>query len=616
MNHHHRSIARVFLVAVLTLTAAGSLAAQQVYDGWQQSSRYVEMRDGIRLAIEIIRPTLDGELVEEPLPAIWTHSRYHRAKADRPGLNFDFDYLETVVKHGYVVAAVDVRGAGASFGQFEGWLGPREAEDAYDITEWLAAQPWVDGNIGMYGRSYLGITQYFAASENPPHLKAIFPEMAWFDEYRFSYPGGIYQADFLGWWNTLTKNLDHSIPFEWFGSTALGTPVRPVDGEDGEALLQAAIADHNLNRDMVEMWTGLPYRDSVDPRMRTMTHYERSVGMRAEAVSEWGGGMYHVAGWMDAFPLDALLWVHNTSNPQKMIIGPWMHTERELIDMAAEHIRWFDFWLKGIENGVMDEPKIRYWTLGAPEGEQWRTAETFPLPNEKRTDYYFAPGRSGTIDSPNDGMLLAGKSATQGGRDERIVDYTTTTGTATRWTNTYGKPGRVCSIDECGDGGVYPDMRDTDRKALTYTTPAFSSDTEITGIPVVHLWFDFTAEDADFFVVLEEVTPDGYSNYITEGMLRASHRAQADPPYDFLGLPWQRSHAEDVQPLGDGVEELSLVLLPTSVLIDAGNRVRVSVRNADRGNHRTPVITPAPTVTIYHGQAQPSRIELPIIPGN
>jgi len=583
------------------------------YDGWQQSSQYVAVRDGTRLAVEITRPTLNGELVDKPLPLIWTHTRYHRAKDGGTGLNIDWAYLETIVKFGYVVVAVDVRGSGASFGQSQGWLGPKEAEDAYDITEWLAAQPFSDGNIGMYGGSYLGITQYFAASQKPPHLKAIFPEMAWFDEYDFTYPGGIYQVDLIGWWDTLTKALDHSVPFTWFGYEPFGRPVRRVDGDEDGTLLSAAIADHNLNRSMVDMWTGIPFRDSVDPRMKTRTHVERSPGMLSKEISDWGGGMYQIAGWFDSFPLDSILWLNNTNNPQKLLIGPWFHTERFLWDMATEHIRWYDYWLKGIDNGIMDEPRVRYWTLGAPEGQQWRTSDSFPLASEKRIAYFFSEGTGGT-DSTNDRQLVPDRPLAPTAYDDYTIDYTTSSGASTRWTNTYGRPARACPLDECGDGGAYPDMAENDRKALTYTTAPFKADTEITGVPVVNIWLKSMAQDIDIFVYLEEVEPDGKSNYLTEGRLRASHRRTAKPPYNFLGLPWHSSYEQDIQPLTGEPVKLSIVILPISNIVDAGNRIRVAITGADAGNFRTLELSPPPGIRLFRDSARPSHIELPIIP--
>ena len=159
--------------------------SKPIYDEWIRTSQYITMRDGIKIAIDIVRPALNGKPVEEPLPLVWTHSRYHR------GWDIKGEYwswalkMQTLIRHGYIAASVDARGCGASFGRHEGPFSPAESRDAYELTEWFAAQPWCDGNIGMYGVSYLGITQFMAASQAPPHLKAIFPDMALLPPYSF-----------------------------------------------------------------------------------------------------------------------------------------------------------------------------------------------------------------------------------------------------------------------------------------------------------------------------------------------------------------------------------------------------------------------------------------------
>ncbi|MXW55953.1 MAG: CocE/NonD family hydrolase, partial [Gemmatimonadales bacterium] len=138
------------------------------FDGWVTTSRYVEMRDGVRLAVEVTRPALGGVLESKPLPVVWTHSRYHRHPGQiirviapdldpAPDIRSQVDAnedLQRLVLHGYVVAAAGVRGSGASFGRYEGLFSESETTDAVELIEWLASQPWSDGNVGMYGGSY------------------------------------------------------------------------------------------------------------------------------------------------------------------------------------------------------------------------------------------------------------------------------------------------------------------------------------------------------------------------------------------------------------------------------------------------------------------------------
>ena len=169
------------------------------------------------------------------------------------------------------------------------------------------------------------------------------------------------------------------------------------------------------------MLAGSPYRDSVDPISGECLYDTRSAGNYRTLVEKSGIPIYHLAGWYDMFPRDTLLWWRNLDNPQKVVIGPWFHVDRHGLDDEAEHLRWYDHWLKGIDNGVMDEDPIHYWTLDAPEGEEWRSTSTWPLPNEQRVDFYLGAGPSGTAASVNDGVLSrepAGASA----HDDYVAD--------------------------------------------------------------------------------------------------------------------------------------------------------------------------------------------------
>ena len=146
----------------------------------------------------------------------------------------------------------------------------------------------------------------------------------------------------------------------------------------------------------------------------------------------------------------------------------------------------------------------------------------------------------------------------------------------------------------------YPNtMMFNDKKGLTYTTPPLTTEVEVTGHPVVHLWVSSSARDGDFFVYLEDVSEASYSKYITEGNLRASHRAISTAPYEYLGLPYHRSYAEDIADLPDQPVELVFDLLPTSYVFEAGHRIRVTITGADKDTALTPQLDPPPTVTLY-----------------
>jgi len=184
-----------------------------VFDGWIRTSRYVPVRDGTHLAIDIFRPTNKGVVHAEALPVIWEHRRYQRASIDRDGamhsqLDRQDHPMRKVVAHGYIFVVAAARGSGASFGTRVDATPPQESLDAYDITEWLAVQPWCSGAVGMYGISYSGTAQFMAAGTAPSRLKAIFPEMAMFDLYDFCYPGGIFRYRFMKDWARQTQALD------------------------------------------------------------------------------------------------------------------------------------------------------------------------------------------------------------------------------------------------------------------------------------------------------------------------------------------------------------------------------------------------------------------------
>jgi len=566
--------------------------SQPVYTEWLRSSQYVAVRDGTKLAMDIFRPAQNGQPVLERLPVIWTHHRYHRADAPGGKLTTVLDqmpWLRTVLKYGYVVAAVDVRGSGASFGTRDGEMTRQEALDAYDITEWLAAQSWCSGNVGMYGLSYLGASQFMAASTRPPHLKAIFPEKSPLDVYASTYAGGVFRDEFWVGWSGMVKRLDR------------GGAVARVDEDTDGNLLRQALAQHLGNDDALQRVFSLPYRDSLRPDTKTAIYAESSVLTYLNEIRASRVPVYQLAGWFDAFLREDLVAFNNLDNPKKLVIGPWSHSDEKGLDQAAEHLRWYDYWLKGIDNGVMVEPPIHYYLMGAPPGTEWRCADQWPLPHQSLTNYYLQAGSAGTVRSANDGVLSTQGVTSTTGWDEYTADFTTTTGRGSRWTNAYGGPFH------------YPDLAPNDAKGLTYTTPPLTQDTELTGHPVAHLWITATSKSVDVFAYLEEVDEKGVSSYITEGVLRASHRALAPPPYEYMGLPYHRSFRSDVADLPPEPVELVIDLLPTSNLFDAGHRMRFTITCADKDNALTYVESPAPRVNVYRDVLRASYVVLPII---
>ena len=351
------------------------------------------------------------------------------------------------------------------------------------------------------------------------------------------------------------------------------------------------------------MLAGSPYRDSVDPISGERLYENRSANSYRTLIEKSGVPIYHLAGWYDMFPRDTLLWWRNLDNPQKVVIGPWFHVERHGLDDAAEHLRWYDHWLEGIDNGVMEEDPIHYWTLDAPEGEEWRSTSTWPLANEERVDFHLGAGPSGTSASVNDGVLtreIPGGS----GQDAYIADYSATTSLVNRWANASGGP------------TGYPDMSENDAKGLTYTSEPLDEDVEVTGHPIIHLWVSTDRDDCAFYAYLEDVHPDGFSQYVTEGVLLGSHRKLSEAPWDNLGLPYHSGLEADVEPMPDEPVELVFDLHPTSKRFPRGHRIRVTITCADCDNDQVPEHVPPAAVRVYRGRDRCSKIELPFVTGS
>jgi putative CocE/NonD family hydrolase len=565
--------------------------SQVRFNTWSRTSQYVTVRDGVRLAVDVLRPAVDGVPVEEPLPVVWIHTRLHRAFRIRAETLSYADVIpdaQLLLRHGYVVAVVDARGTGASFGQLDGFLSETEARDAYDITEWLAAQPWSTGRVGMLGSGYLAMTQLRAASQAPPGLMAIFPASASLDIYDTIYTGGVYRQALVEGWDAFTTLLDQH------------QPAPPVDDDPTGGLRDSAMARHRANWDLGDALARMPFRPD-------------GAAAYIDAVNASGVAVYLWSGWGDVFVRDSLLWYANLTTPKKLVVGPWETTPSrsrpQILNeygrrRAVEQLRWFDYWLKGIDNGVMAEPPIHYSVTIGPGYWTWETAEAWPPAEAQELTLYLAPGPTGSVASVNDGALAPQPPVDAGAADTYTVDLNTTSGAASRWDNVFGTP------------LLYPDMTGNDQLGLTYTTPAFEQDLTLTGSPVITVYVSTAAPDVDVYAYLEEVNASGLSQYVTEGVLRASHRAVAPAPYDTLGLPFHPSRAEDILILApDEPVALTFDLLPASNVFNAGHRLRLTLTCADLGHTETLGWLEGAAVQVHRSRQYPSSVWLPLAPG-
>jgi hypothetical protein len=568
--------------------------SQPLYDEWVRTSRYLEMSDGVKLAMDIIRPAKDGKAVSKPMPVIWNYFSYVRAEIQEGKVSSlaDFsDGLQTLLKHGYVIVVVDSRGKGASYGTSTNPVTIEEGKYGYEITEWIAAQSWCDGNVGMFGHSYSAHMQCMVAAHAPPHLKAIFPSMGAFDAYHLLFPGGICRKLIL-------ENVTAA-----FRQQEAEITVAPVDEDIHGTMLAEAQKQHTNNLLPIDL-VKVPYRNSEDGELKPWT--VNNPMTYVQEVSRSGVAVYQWAGWFDAFPRDAWQWFVNLENPQKITFGPWAHASYDEVKKeeryrlyTIEQLRWFDYWLKGIENGIMDEPPINYAIMHGPKKWTWHTADEWPLPDVRVVEYYFSKGNSGSVNSINDGLLLTENGEEHAGEDVYDIDYTTSVG---EWKG-----------PRCPNRGLEdPDMYSNDVKGLTYTTPPLDDDIAVVGHPVVTLYVKSTAKDGNFYAYLEEVDPDGHSHYITDGLLRASHRAEAAPPFDNMGLPFHTHFEDDAQPIPqDKVVRLSFDMMPTANLFNKGHRIRVTITCANAGWDELPSEEPA-TITLMRNARFPSNILLPI----
>jgi putative CocE/NonD family hydrolase len=322
-------------------------------------------------------------------------------------------------------------------------------------------------------------------------------------------------------------------------------------------------------------------------------------------VEESGAAVYSYSGWYDGAYQHAAIKRHMTlHNPSKLTLGPWEHGGRQQIspwrtsaapefDHDAEMLRFFDYHLKGIDNGIMEEKPVHYYTMGE---EKWKAADEWPPDHDVRTFYLGADLR-----------LTEVRPSAETGDDEYVVDYGAGTGDAARWNSLTGPRGGILF--------GYPDREERDERLLTYNSAPLREDMEVTGHPVVTLFVSSTAADGQFFAYLEEVDPLGNVIYVTEGQLRALHRKLSDeePPYR-VAVPYRSFAKQDAMPLISGeVAELVFDLLPTSYLFKKGNSVRVALGGADRDHFEPMKQDPAPELTFHRNRAHASAIELPVI---
>ena len=571
-------------------------------------SVYVTMADGCRLAVDVMLP--DGDAARR-WPTVLILTPYVRRFELAVGSNVEpspnsYKYRDMFVPRGYAVVVVDARGTGASFGTRDSFRSPRERADYKEIADWIVAQPWSDGRIGATGISYLGAACDFLASTGHEAVKAIAPLFAvwdtWADNY---YPGGMLIKRLALVYDELMLALDHDrrdlrSKFSYFADPALQGPM-PVDDDKDGSLARAAVREHLANFRMPDFMSEFKFRDDTlpyDPSFSSAAFgpYNYLDEMPADVA------VYAISGWMDGAgyangTLSRFLTLPNAQ--RRIMLGPWDHGARVNVSpwrnrvepelpVLGEVLRFFDQHLAGRETGLLDEAPIHYFAMHA---EEWRAAESWP-PVKGSRQLFTAPDQR-LAKSPSD---KAASTAYQ-------ADFSVGSGAQTRYE-------RIAGIDATA---YYADWTERESKLLSFTTEPLAAPLEIAGHPVVSLWLASSEPDAAVFVYLSEVETDGTARYVTEGLLRAIHRAEAPAPKNYRTTwPWRTFARKDAKPMPAGDPQLlRFALLPTAWRFAAGSRIRLSIAGGDADHFvQTPHGRP-PLLTIMSGGDKATRLDLP-----
>jgi putative CocE/NonD family hydrolase len=570
-------------------------------------SLFVPMRDGARLALDVLLP---ADLpAGTRLPTIISLSRYWRAFEFRPPFSWwqrQHILGRFLASHGYARVIVDVRGTGASFGYQLHPFWSEERSDSLDLMNWIVAQPWSNGKVGAFGDSYTGTAAELLALTGHPALKAIIPRFNEFDTYTdLAFPGGILHDWFIKTWNSYNHILDANRLPKSVGLLARLSVrgVKPVDTDSGHRLLREAVKEHQANGDIYATVQSITYRDdSIDG----LSIDEISVHHYQEAIERSGVAIYGWGSWLDAGTANAVIKRFVTmSNPQQAIIGPWNHAavshaspyqppktplDPGLQEQFVDMLRFFDAYLKDMPPETNAERRLTYYTLGE---EIWKTTKSWPPAGSRLHRWYFAGNHS----------LLPTAPTEESSADAYVIDFQATTGQQNRWHTQVGGPVH------------YPDRAAADHRLLNYTSPPLAQDAEITGHPVVTLSVTSTAADGAFFVYLEDVDEQGVVRYVTEGQLRALHRAIAPGPLSHrLLVPYHSFSRNDGLLLVPGENtRLTFDLLPTSVLIRKGHCIRVAIAGHDNETFARIPADSTPVISVARNAHHPSFIDLPVI---
>jgi len=579
---------------------AGQYSAEQ-FEVKATRGHKAPMRDGVRLSVDMYQPKADGRF-----PAILIITPY----GNNPGFAKRGSWF---AQRGYVVAIADSRGRFDSEGTWDPF-DPKHKTDGYDLAEWLASRAWCDGKVGMMGLSYMGWTQWWTATQAPPSLKAIVPEVAPPDAfYNTPYQNGVLVSWMMDWAGANAGRVGQVMGAGPYGGFA-AEERRLAD------YMQLPYVKLNelrgaLDAPWFERW--IRANTASDPYWRAIA-YQTPQSYAKVAVPSLGA-----TGWFDAdfpgAPMNYLAMKQHGATADarrpRLVIGPWQHiinTSRKLgafdygpeaiIDWDGYVCRWFDHWLKGVANDVTNDPPVHVFVMGR---NQWRAEQDWPLPQTRWTKYFLhSGGRANSIGG--DGTLSTSADEKDGAEFDR---YTYDPAKPTRSPFTGG---------HLEDGAADTRKSSSGSDVLVYTTPPLAEDVEVVGPIAAKLYAATSARDTDWMVRLCDVQPDGFSAMLCEGVMRARHR---DPA---RGGAFNPDRLSTIEP--DAVLEYTIEFCrATGNVFGKGHRIRVEIsssyfpyylRNLNTGADNIGLETTSVVAEqkIFHSAAHPSHVVLPVIP--
>jgi putative CocE/NonD family hydrolase len=581
-------------------TQTSSQSSWQSYEREQEYSgfttlplEYIVLRDGIRLAAHVSLPTdVEGSPVTGPLPVILTQTGYNSSLGAIAAPNAHF------IQRGYAHVNVDVRGTGNSEGVWDAW-GPIEQEDYAEVMEWVATQPWSNGNVGTWGPSFMAITQLLTARHNHPAHKALFTIVPPGDVYRdITFAGGQINGAFVPAWLYLVTGLS-LIPAK--------------ENIQDPALFVKLLTEHATNSLIAfQTPTFVGGLTGFDDKAYSTEFW--SVRSPLTHIDEITIPTFVLGGLRDIFQRSEPMTYEGLKNNTnaKLLIGPWDHLQGSqgaglpadgVPSMDNIALAWFDHYLKGMDNGAEVMPKVTQYLYGE---ERYAVMEDWPHPQARAERWHLRGGGSLTQTAAD-----AGESANM------ILQQPV---------------GGICSDStaqwSAGILGVVPlpcyeDNRIAEALEFTYTSTPMEQDYFINGPIQADLWISTTALDAGVVVRVTDVAPDGVSKQLTSGLLTASARALDSERSRFLDgqmiQPWHLYTQESRETPGlNQIVPINVEIFSTSAVIKEGHALRISVGASDFPRGIPPVLDLldqlAGLLTIYSDAEHPSSVVFPIVP--